>query len=296
VGSIYRAEIDLRHVNDPHTLALGRVPARSNVLDIGVADGSVAAALSSMGCQVWGVEIDADAARDAEHFCQEVVVGNVEELDLAARFGDRRFDVVLMLDVLEHLTDPAKVLAGVTSVLADGGWAVISLPNVAHISVRLALLEGRFTYTDLGLLDRTHLRFFDRSGIDDLLRDAGWATFELLRVTRAFGNTEIEVPDADADLVRQLQSDPEALTYQFVMCAAPIGSKALEQPPYLPAAVAQAALLELAGTSPDFVKQLSLQLGDMRSACLDRRRALKDLLAALAEDTDRIRVGLRGGS
>ena len=296
MGSIYRADIDLRHVNDPHTLALGRVPARSKVLDIGVADGSVASALSAMDCQVWGVEIDPVAARDAEKYCEEVIVGNIEGLDLAEHFGAGRFDVVLMLDVLEHLTDPAKVLAGVTSVLADGGWAVISLPNVAHLSVRMALLEGRFTYTDLGLLDRTHLRFFNRSSVDDLLRDAGWGSFELLRVTRAFGNTEIDVPDADPELVQELQNDPEATTYQFVLCAAPLGSKVLEQPPYLPAAVAQAALLELVGTSPEFVKQLSVQLGDMRTACLDRRRALKDLLAALAEDTERIRVGLRGGS
>jgi 2-polyprenyl-3-methyl-5-hydroxy-6-metoxy-1,4-benzoquinol methylase len=144
---------------------VGRVPANSSVLNLGVADGSVASVLRAMGCHVWGVEIDPVAAACAKRICEDVAVEDLNQLDFASRFEGRRFDVVLMLDVLEHLPDPAAVLRHVGSVLAEGGWAVISLPNVAHVSVRLSLLEGRFSYNDMGLLDRTHLGFFDRAGV-----------------------------------------------------------------------------------------------------------------------------------
>ena len=126
-----------------------------------------------------------------------------------------------MLDVLEHLTDPVLLLQRVAPVLDDGGWGVISLPNVAHASVRLALLEGRFTYTDVGLLDRTHLRFFDRTGVAQLFRNAGWQSIDMARVLHRAGGTEIAVDGADPELVQQLESDIEGLTYQFVMTAVP---------------------------------------------------------------------------
>jgi len=171
-GSRYTAEPNLRYANDSHVLAIGRVPANSRVLDLGVADGSVAAILNDMGCQVWGVELDPEAAEAARSVCQEVVVADLNTLELAEHFGEQQFDVVLMLDILEHLSDPATVLGRVKPVVAEGGWGIVSLPNVAHLSVRLALLNGRFSYTEMGLLDRTHLRFFTRASIEELFDSA----------------------------------------------------------------------------------------------------------------------------
>jgi hypothetical protein len=197
-----------------------------------------------MGCRVWGVDIDSDAAEVARGICEEVIVADLSAVDLAERLNRQRFDVILMLDVLEHLTDPAAVLRRLVPVLEDGGWAVISLPNVAHASVRLALLDGRFTYTDVGLLDRTHLRFFDRDGVANLLRDAGWEMFDMARVTYGAESTEIPIGDADPELVQRLESDIEGLTYQFVVSVAPIGSPVIQHPPVLPAAVAHSALLK----------------------------------------------------
>lgn len=292
-ASRYTAEIDLRSVNDTHVLAIGRVPANSRVLDLGAADGSVAATLVGMGCRVWGVEVDPVAAEKAQERCEEVAVEDLNCLDLASRFCGQRFDVVLMLDVLEHLTDPVSVLQRVADVLADGGWGIISLPNVAHLSVRLDLMAGSFTYRDLGLLDRTHLRFFDRQGVDQLLKESGWGAFDLARVTRRLGSTEIELPSADPEEVRRLESDVDALTYQYVVTGAPIGTKALEDPPVLPAAVAQAQALELAAEVESLrrssINGLRGHLEAMRSASMDRRRQLRDLSAALAENSERLR-------
>jgi 2-polyprenyl-3-methyl-5-hydroxy-6-metoxy-1,4-benzoquinol methylase len=297
--------MDLSYVNDAHIMAVGRVPARSKVLDLGAADGSVAETLGQMGCQVWGVEFDPSAAAIAEAHCEEVVVADLNDLDFSGCFPDQRFDVVLMLDILEHLADPAKVLSRVADVLAPGGWGVISLPNVAHISLRLELMAGRFTYRDVGLLDRTHLRFFDRDGVDDLLDAAGWSHFEVDRVVRRLGTTEVELDSPPPELVQLIEEDPEAYTYQFVVCAAPAGSEVLSRPPTLPAAVAQRKALE----AELFVHHLQSQLdgtlgrtGDpavlvekleaIKHSSIDRRRQLSDLLVALAEDSERLKSSL----
>ena len=304
-ASRYTADINLRGVNDTHVMAIGRVPSNSRVLDLGAADGSMAEVLTGMGCRVWGVEWDPVAAEAARRFCEEVEVGDLNTLDLAGRFGEQKFDVVLMLDVLEHLSDPAAVLRRVAAVLADGGWGVISLPNVAHVSLRLALLQGRFEYRDAGLLDRTHLRFFDRPGVDDLLASAGWSMFDLSRVTRRFGTTEIQLEGTDPQMVRDLEADSEGITYQFVICAAPDGSPVLGRPPVLPAVAAQERVMELEGNLADrqrdiewllerTVTDLPEQLASIRQASIDRRRQLADLLVALQEDSERLRRSLHG--
>jgi 2-polyprenyl-3-methyl-5-hydroxy-6-metoxy-1,4-benzoquinol methylase len=305
--SRYTADINLRGVNDTHTLAIGRVPANSRVLDLGVADGSVAAVLKEMGCRVWGVEFEIEAAQEAEKNCEEVVVGDLNTLDLADRLSNREFDVILMLDVLEHLANPAETLRRLKPLVAQGGWGVISLPNVAHVSLRLSLLNGDFNYTDTGLLDRTHLRFYDRAGVDELLEEAGWAMFDLARVTRRLGTTEIQINDPDPDLVAALQSDIEGLTYQFVISVAPLGSPVLELPPVLPAAVAQDELckaLVRIGELDEEVEQLRRrhipdlveQLSAIRSNSLVRRGHLKHLLATLQENSERLSNQRQGSS
>jgi SAM-dependent methyltransferase len=83
------------------------------------------------------------------------------------------FDLILALDVLEHLREPAIVLGRLTGLLAPGGRIIVSLPNVAHHSVIRGLLRRRFDYADAGILDRTHLRFFTERSALALMRDAG---------------------------------------------------------------------------------------------------------------------------
>jgi O-antigen biosynthesis protein len=72
----------------------------------------------------------------------------------------RSFDVVLAADVLEHLREPAEVLQTLRGAMKPNGLCVVSLPNVAHVSVRFMLLQGLFRYSETGLLDESHLRFF----------------------------------------------------------------------------------------------------------------------------------------
>jgi trans-aconitate methyltransferase len=172
-----------------------------------------------LGCTVVGIEIDRDAAALAEQYAERVIVGDAETIDYAAELAGEEFDVVLFADVLEHLKEPGDVLRRVRPFVAENGVVVASIPNIAHASVRLALLGGEFRYREWGLLDDTHLRFFTRASIQDLFEETGYAVTHWVRQRLDVGETEIKVPQVP-DAVREwLASDPEATTYQFVLRA-----------------------------------------------------------------------------
>jgi len=99
---------------------------------------------------------------------EDGIGGVVRKLD------GKRFDRVLLMDVLEHLRRPGQILQQAHGVVKRDGLLIVSLPNVANIFVRLMLLFGRFDYKERGILDRTHLRFFTRRTARRLLEENGY--------------------------------------------------------------------------------------------------------------------------
>jgi 2-polyprenyl-3-methyl-5-hydroxy-6-metoxy-1,4-benzoquinol methylase len=225
--SDYRTEPRYDRLDDSpgstHNLVLGLVEPGSRVLEFGCATGYMSQALRDrLGASVVGVELDAEAARLAEPHVERMLVGDAEELDLEAELGSERFDAILFADVLEHLRDPAALLKRVRPFVAEGGVVVASIPNVAHAAVRLALLGGSFRYREQGLLDETHLRFFTREGVQDLFEGSGFLITQWLRRRLELEETEIPVPASLPEEARAWATgDPEATTYQFVVCAVP---------------------------------------------------------------------------
>lgn len=217
----YSYRIDLRNLNTSHSLAVLSVPPGSRVLDLGAADGSVARALVERGCQVWGIEQNHEAAAAAATVCERVIVADLETEQPWLELRGEVFDAVLALDVLEHLRNPLGVLTRAAEHVAPAGSVVVSLPNVTHAAVRLSLLQGRFEYTEIGLLDSTHLRFFDRAHAERLLLDAGLFIHERLQVTHGVNETEIvlDLAAVAPELLRQISAAPDALTYQFLFVA-----------------------------------------------------------------------------
>jgi 2-polyprenyl-3-methyl-5-hydroxy-6-metoxy-1,4-benzoquinol methylase/regulator of replication initiation timing len=222
-GPRYDTDVDLSNLNNSHTLMVELVGGTKRVLDVGCATGYLARALAERGCTVSGVEFDAEAAEEARPHLERLVIGDLETMDLADAFGDDRFDVIVFGDVLEHLRDPLPVLRRAKALLADRGSVVASIPNIAHGSVRLALLAGRFDYQDLGLLDSTHLRFFTRSSVEDLFREAGMVPIDVRRTTAGFFDTPVPVSEGEfaPEVVDGVRADPESATYQFVLRAVP---------------------------------------------------------------------------
>ena len=203
-----------------HRKIVSLVPPATRVLEFGCATGYMSEVLKNeLGCTVTGVEISPEAAELAEQHTERVIVGDAEKIDYAAELAGEEFDVVLFADVLEHLKRPGDVLRRVRPFVAENGSVIASIPNVAHGSVRLALLGGEFRYRDWGLLDETHLRFFTRASIQDLFEETGYVVTHWTRQRLDLGETEISVPNVP-DAVREwLASDPETTTYQFVLRA-----------------------------------------------------------------------------
>jgi 2-polyprenyl-3-methyl-5-hydroxy-6-metoxy-1,4-benzoquinol methylase len=219
----YDTEIDLEDRNRSHTLIVEQVGHDKRVLDVGTSTGYLAKALAQRGCGVTGIGVDLDTARLAEVHCERVIVGDVESLDVSEELAEESFDVIVFGDVLEHLKDPRRTLLRLRPFLRPEGYVVASIPNVAHGSVRLALMQGAFQYRPLGLPDDTHLRFFTREGVEQLLKGAGFEITGLEHTTRDVFDTEIEVDAGSVpeEVLRMVRNDPEALTYQFVVTARP---------------------------------------------------------------------------
>jgi len=215
----YDTEIDLGNMNTSHALMADMVGGNKRVLDVGCSTGYIARALVDRGCVVSGLEQDPVAAAEAEPYLDQLVVADLETTDLGEAFGAGKYDVVLFGDVLEHLRDPLAVLRKARPLLAPRGSVIASIPNVAHGSVRLALLRGRFDYQPLGLLDETHLRFFTRRSLEAMFRDAGLVAVEIRRTTTGLfeGHVPLDESEYPPELVETVLEDPEALTYQFVV-------------------------------------------------------------------------------
>ena len=153
-------------------------------------------------------------------------ITDLDWLDLRELLGGQKFDAILAGDVLEHCSRPDLVLRECHHLLAPGGCVVISLPNIAHADVRLALLAGKFQYRDTGLLDRTHIRFFTRQTIEEFVRDNGFQVQEIHASTAPLGLTEFGAPDPSIpkEAIDFVQKDRDHTAYQYVLRVTPVGT------------------------------------------------------------------------
>jgi 2-polyprenyl-3-methyl-5-hydroxy-6-metoxy-1,4-benzoquinol methylase len=228
VGSEPNTEIRPRYWapvehNSTLTAELELIGAAKKVLEIGPGSGHMTEALARQNCAVTCVEVNENLTSVARSFCQRMIIADIEQLRPDDAFAGEQFDVILFGDVLEHLKDPATILRKLRGHLAPSGYLVASLPNVAHASVRLALFNGDFNYTEEGLLDRTHLKFFTLATIVALMGDAGYRIAELRRTRVGVFNTEVKlsIEKVAPALLRKLMRDAEATTYQFIFSARP---------------------------------------------------------------------------
>lgn len=218
----YWAPVDRDLPNNSHAFALDLLGANKRVLELGSAAGHFTRALVADNCRVVAVELDPQAARSLEDVAERVVVGDLSDPEvIASAIDDEGFDVVVAGDVLEHIPDPLSVLQACRPALKPGGFVVVSVPNIAHADIKLQLLAGNFSYQDKGLLDRSHVHFFTRSSVEEMLRDAGFLMIDLRRVVLPVFTTEQAVDPATVspDVLASVLADPESETYQFVVRA-----------------------------------------------------------------------------
>ena len=217
--------------NSSLTMMVEMTGAGKRVLDVGCASGYLAEALNARGCVVTGIDVNPTALEIARKHCAETFAADLDVTPLSRVLGERRFDVIVFGDVLEHVRNPLEILESARAHLGGSGYIVVSIPNVGHGAVRLALLSGRFEYQELGLLDETHLRFFTRKTIDELLLYAGFSIDETRQTILPLFEASDLVPvvrrdEFSAETIEAVVSDPDHETLQFVVRASPISDAA----------------------------------------------------------------------
>lgn len=214
--------------NHSHTQIVKRIPRYAQVLELGCGDGSMSRLMREQ-CQahIIGIDRNPEIVWQAQRYCDYVFIEDLDDPHSLDALEGEKFDVITLVDVLEHLKHPEALLQRLQPLLLDEGQILLSIPNVAHASVRLELLNGQFDYEKAGILDATHLKFFTLKSIQSVLDKAGYGL-------QSVDYTWHDLPDEV--IARYLQAagleatpqalakfhEPDAIAYQFILSAAPL--------------------------------------------------------------------------
>lgn len=192
----------------------------STVLDIGAGNGILPRLLEALGkvVSIDAIEPDPVARELAKPLYRQCFDQGLESFLEEQNQNSTRYDFIVMADVLEHLANPEPSLKEMLRLLAPGGRLLLSTPNIGFASIRLALLSGRFDYTDSGLLERTHLRFYTRATLLRLFQISGLHVAVEMHCLRNPFAMEVVLDDLwfPPGLLWQLDRDRLSRVYQFV--------------------------------------------------------------------------------
>lgn len=154
---------------------LRHVPTSAKkVLEIGCGYGAFGGILKSeRDVEVWGIEICEAAAEAASRKMDRIIVANIEQENLSLPLN--YFDCLIFNDILEHLINPWRVLHSLRANLVDAGHVVASIPNIRYYhTMKALLLRKEWRYTNAGILDKTHLRFFTEKSVRDMFQSCDY--------------------------------------------------------------------------------------------------------------------------
>jgi len=146
------------------------------ILDVGCGVGNLSVAIKKkrgLSVEVAGIELDTGASEKAKEKLDKVITGDAEAF-VSLPFPEGHFDCIIYGDILEHFVDPWSVLKKYRAMLQPGGYAIASIPNIAHYRILKMLRKKRWDYQKSGILDRCHLRFFTINSIKELFEGAGF--------------------------------------------------------------------------------------------------------------------------
>lgn len=185
---------DMKMETDPKTIPgkmMNRIQTNSVVLEFGCAFGRMTKYMKEeLHCKVYVVEIDKKSYSHAIQFAAGGFCGDIEAGKWYEHFKELRFDYILFADVLEHLKQPETTLTLAKELLKDKGEVIISIPNICHSDIISNLYLNRFQYTNIGLLDNTHIHFWGKENLKSLANESGYEIRLLDGVYQNIGCTE----------------------------------------------------------------------------------------------------------
>lgn len=173
-----------------------------------------------------GIEVNANDAQKARKVLRYVYEFDLESSAWPRELTNTTYDIIFFGDVLEHLKNPRDVLVKFSKLLKPTGKIIVSIPNIAHISVRLELLAGNFEYEKLGILDETHLKYFTLNSFSNLLQLSGYKIIDFDYSIASFPKVVIKDWLAKLGLrgdekFYRLVNDTDASAYQYKFVAVP---------------------------------------------------------------------------
>lgn len=169
-----------------HKIIARKVGENNDILDVGCSRGYLGKVIDKSN-KLWGVDIDAEELEEARRINGYRRVWRCD-LNKGLPGTKKKYDVLVLADILEHLIVPGQVLASLVETnLKDEGRVIISLPNVAHGLIRWKLLWGKFEYEESGILDRDHLHLYTTDSAINLVKKAGLKVMEVMFSSNRLG-------------------------------------------------------------------------------------------------------------
>ena len=212
--------------HNPDLLKL--IPIQSKkLIEVGCSSGALAREFKKISTNSYwlGVEIDPTYAELARRYCDECIVLNIENAPENFWEETKNADCWIFGDTLEHLKDPWSILKLIRENISHKGSVVACIPNAQHWSIQAKLSIGDFRYEASGLLDKTHLRWFTRQTIIEMLDQSGFQIETGLPRIFNEPNREVFLPIIE-QMARVAGVDPQvavtdALPLQYVIRAIP---------------------------------------------------------------------------
>lgn len=189
-----------------------KIPTNSTCLDVGCCAGSLGKALIKIkNCTVDGIDFNRNFLKAAiKNGYNKTYLANLNYDYRGLEAINKKYQVIIFADVLEHLVNPAAVITYFKKYLTPSGQIIISLPNIAFLLYRIQLLLGQWNYGEYGTLDKTHLKFYTIKSGTDMVRSTGLKIIEV-KPYNQFGILRYIKP---IDIFF-----PELFSYQFMIVA-----------------------------------------------------------------------------